>query len=67
MPLGRGVQSQGIVSFRAIATHLTELGIPTTGSHDRLGRPTGHESRWTGVQVSQVIARLNGLSACGYC
>lgn len=63
----RGLQSQGIVSFRAIATRLTELGIPTTGSHDRLGRPTGHGGRWTGVQVGRVIARLNDLSACGYC
>lgn len=59
----RGLQSQGIISFRAIAARLTGLKIPTTGSHDRLGRPTGHGGRWTGVQVGRVIARLNALPA----
>lgn len=54
----RELQSQGVTSYRAIAGRLTELGIPTTGSHDKHGRPTGHGGTWTGVQVSRVIARV---------
>lgn len=57
------LRGQGVTSYRAIAGRLTQLGIPTTGSHDRLGRPTGHGGEWTGVQVGRVIARLNALSA----
>lgn len=57
------LQAQGVASHRAIALHLTQLGIPTTGSHDRLGRPTGHGGCWTGVQVGRVVARLRSLSA----
>jgi DNA invertase Pin-like site-specific DNA recombinase len=58
----RHLQAQGVTSYRAIAGRLTQLGIPTTGSHNRLGHPTGHGGEWTGVQVGRVIARLNALS-----
>lgn len=54
----RGLQTEGVTSCRAIAGRLTSLGIPTTGAHDKDGRPTGHGGTWTGVQVSRVIARL---------
>lgn len=57
----RGLQSEGVTSYRAIAVRLTELGIPTTGSHNKYGRPTGHGGTWTGVQVSRVLARVARL------
>lgn len=37
------------------------MNIPTTGSHDKQGRPTGHGGTWTGVQVSRLIARIQTL------
>jgi len=57
----RSLQADGALSFRAIAGRLTSMNIPTTGSHDKQGRPTGHGGTWTGVQVSRVIARLQHL------
>ncbi|MBN9537345.1 MAG: resolvase [Alphaproteobacteria bacterium 65-37] len=53
------LRSEGIVSLRAIARRLTQLGIATTGSYDKLGKPTGHGGAWTGVQVRRIIARLD--------
>jgi DNA invertase Pin-like site-specific DNA recombinase len=50
----RGLQANGITSHRAIAVRLMGLNIPTTGSHNKLGRPTGHGGKWTGVQVARI-------------
>ncbi len=55
------LQAEGITSCRAIAMRLTDMNIPTTGSHDKNGRPTGHGGSWTGVQVSRVLARLSTI------
>lgn len=57
----KALQFEGVTSYRAIAGRLIELGIPTTGSHDKYGRPTGHGGTWTGVQVRRVIARVARL------
>lgn len=54
----RALQAEGFTSFRAIAGRLTAMSIPTTGSHNKHGRPTGHGGTWTGVQVGRVLARL---------
>lgn len=54
----RGLQSQGVTSYRAIAGRLTELGVPPTGSHDKYGRSTGYGGTWTGVQVGRILMRL---------
>lgn len=59
----RGLQSEGVTSYRAIAGRLTELGVPTTGSHDKHGRPTGHGGAWTGVQVGRLIVRLSAIES----
>ena len=55
------LQADGATSFRAIAGRLNAMHIPTTGSHDKHGRPTGHGGTWTGVQVSRVLARLSAI------
>lgn len=53
-----GLQAQGITSNRAIAGRLTAMNIPTTGSHDKHGRPTGHAGAWHGAQVARLLTRL---------
>ena len=59
----RGLQAGGFTSHRAIAGCLTAMNIPTTGSHDRYGRPTGHGGTWTGVQVARLLTRLASLQS----
>ena len=54
----RGLQAEGVTSHRAIAGRLSAMNIPTTGSHDKHGRPTGHGGTWTGVQVGRLLGRL---------
>lgn len=52
------LQAEGVLTYRAIATRLQSIGIPTTGSHDKNGRPTGHGGVWSGVGVRRILARL---------
>lgn len=59
----RALQSEGFISYRAIAGRLTAMSIPTTGSHDKHGRPTEHGGAWTGVQVGRVLRRLARLAS----
>lgn len=54
----RGLQAEGTTSNRAIAGRLSALNIPTTGSHDKHGRPTGRVGTWHAAQVGRVLARL---------
>jgi DNA invertase Pin-like site-specific DNA recombinase len=54
----RQLQADGTTSNRAIAGRLTALNIPTTGSHDKHGRPTGHGGAWHGAQVGRILTRL---------
>jgi DNA invertase Pin-like site-specific DNA recombinase len=61
----RSLQADGATSFRAIAGRLTAMNIPTTGSHNKQGRPTGRNGVWTGVQVRRVIDRVAALNASG--
>ncbi len=58
----QGIQADGHTSYRAIARHLNAMNVPTTGSHDRRGRPTGHGGTWSGIQVRRIIARLAGTT-----
>lgn len=59
----RNLQAEGITSNRAIAGRLMALNIPTTGSYDKQGRPTGHGGDWSGVQVGRILARLATIEA----
>ena len=57
----RSLQAEGVTSHRAIAGRLTNLNIPTTGSANKHGQPTGHGGTWTGVQVGRILARLANI------
>jgi DNA invertase Pin-like site-specific DNA recombinase len=57
----RTLQSEGCTSYRGIATRLNEMTIPTTGSHNQHGQPTGHAGAWHGAQVARIISRIKIL------
>lgn len=57
----RTLHAEGITSCRAVAVRLTSMGIPTTGSHDKNGHPTGHGGSWHGSQVRRILARLTAI------
>lgn len=54
----KALQSEGVTSYRALACRLNAMQIPTTGSVDRSGRPTGRGGNWHSAQVARIIARL---------
>lgn len=55
------IQTDGCTLCRTIAGRLNEMSIPTTGSHNKNGLPTGHGSTWTGVQVGRILSRLAAI------
>ncbi|HTR84805.1 MAG TPA: recombinase family protein [Reyranella sp.] len=57
----KALQAEGITSFRAIAKRLNDMSIPTTGSADKHGRPSGHGGAWHGAQVGRLLARLSTI------
>ena len=48
----KAIQSEGVVSYSAIATRLNAMKIPTTGN------PTGSDTNWHRAQVRRVLSRL---------
>ena len=57
-PTLRALQSEGLSSNRAIAARLNAMGVPTTGSADKQGRPAGNGGVWHGAQVGRLLARI---------
>jgi DNA invertase Pin-like site-specific DNA recombinase len=59
-PTLRALQAEGL-SNRAIAARLNAMGVPTTGSADKHGRPAGNGGEWHGAQVGRLLARLSTI------
>jgi DNA invertase Pin-like site-specific DNA recombinase len=55
----RLIQAEGFKSYRAIAQRLNAMSIPTMGSYDKVGQPTGHGGLWHASQVRRAMARSN--------